>query len=202
MKRTFFNHMKHGITRLHNRKGKITKEYLYLYDKPIVYKEFFYNTDTISNPVNTSFKIQNYRVLAIDSILQSNIIDSMQQNGRLIMTNKQVPNPNISLYYLESRDKDTICMDEPYNSTISLINVYNWDLRLELGYFDDQLNFESYQTYISDSTIHIELMPQALGLNLVTGKLYASIETEINGNRISTERVYVFYTEFYVIEKN
>lgn len=192
IKRTYINDLEHGITRFYNKENIITEEYLYIHDKPLVYKEFYSFLDTITNEYSSISAFRNHRI---------NKAGEVSGNGNLVYsTIDNKPINNESLYYYEKSNKDTISIEENYSSVIYLANGYKWNLRLELGEFNKELNFIPEKEFSSDSTIELTIKPKHTGLNLVTGLLHADIQTIIHGKDISAKREYIFYTEFYVEE--
>jgi len=122
--------------------------------------------------------------------------DTIYSEGSLSWDTHSYIIPKYSSYYLVT-GIDTINDEETFNATIDFINNQDWDLRLELGEMDEDLNFiETPKIYNGHNQINISTKPTNIGDNLLMGKLYVSSDSD---SIIDEE--YIFYHEFYVKEK-
>lgn len=181
MIKNYRNDSLHGITSYYSEvhPKELSSVYFNLNGKYIAGREYMYNIDS------TIYYFNSYYFMNSDTIYSEGSL-SWDTHSNII--------PNYSSYYLVT-GIDTINKEETFNATIDFINNQDWDLRLELGEMDEDLNFiNTPKIYKGHKNINISIKPTNVGDNLLMGKLYVSSDS------IKNEE-YVFYHEFYVKEK-
>jgi len=173
MSRTFWNDTIHGVTVVYNEKGQIKEEYLYIKGEPVVHKKFYSSED------GSFVKIENH---------ERNEGGDFFKNGQLVINKiNNLPEKEMSLYYMIRTNKDTIKLNEPLEFELEIINRYEWNAKFISS--DEKLEYTG-----NNNVIKFKIVPEKKGYNLLLGKLFIDLDTQ----KENAHYEFTVYKEFYV----
>lgn len=172
--RTFLNDTANGVTLIYNEEGEIKEEYLYIKGEPIVHKKYYSNED------ESFMKIENF---------ERNEKLDFYKNGQLVINKSDnLPEKEMSLYYIIRAKKDTIKINELLELELEVINRYTWNTKFISN--DEKLEYEGN----NNNKIRLEIEPKKKGYNLLLGKLFIDLDTL----KENAHYEFTVYKEFYV----
>lgn len=188
MVKSFKNDSLHGVVKYYNETdySKLSVEYFCINGKYITGKEYKYSSDSSFYYFNSHFFYSpdtTYEVGFLTYDLQGNILPR-------------------EIHYYDVKSIDTAFINDMIEVNVSFISPDDWDVRLELGEMDENVNFiEKPIVYEGLNQVNFSIMPKELGDNILMGKLYIVSDSIEYSERRKNEQEFIFYHEFYVREK-